>query len=247
MKIRVLTYNIHKGFSVGNWRFVLHEMREALREANADIVVMQEVQGEHERHSNRIDLWPEESQLEFLADRLWPHTAYGKNAVYQHGHHGNAILSRFPMIEWENINVSARVDASRSLLHGVIEPVAGTRVHIICVHLGLFERERSEQMRILTDRIESHVPHNEALVIAGDFNDWRGHCDRYLQRTAEVMEVFEYLTGQHAASFPSRFPLLRVDRIYCRGLNIELGRRLDGYHWRRLSDHVPLYAQLALL
>ena len=238
--MKLITYNMHKGFGVGNRRLVLHDMREALRAANADIVCLQELQGEHHHHRNNHRHWPEEEQLEFLADSLWPHTAYGKNAVYQHGHHGNAILSRQPFSDWENINVSHRANASRSLLHGVIESTDGQRLHIICVHLGLFERERRRQIRQLSDRIESHVPHHEALLIAGDFNDWRQRCDRYLRQHSEVEEVFEAHLGKVAPSFPAWYPLLKVDRVYARGVSVKAVKRLTGQPWRGLSDHIPL-------
>ena len=91
--IKILTYNIHKGFNASNRRFVLHEMKDALREINADIVFLQEIQGEHRHKQNRISDWPDTSQFEFLADQVWQHHAYGKNAIYKSGHHGNAILS----------------------------------------------------------------------------------------------------------------------------------------------------------
>ena len=113
--IKILTYNIHKGFNASNRRFVLHEMKDALREINADIVFLQEIQGEHRHKQNRISDWPDTSQFEFLADQVWQHHAYGKNAIYKSGHHGNAILSKYPFVEWENINVSLMKNASRSL------------------------------------------------------------------------------------------------------------------------------------
>ncbi len=112
--LRVLTYNIHKGFNVGNRRFVLHQIREALIAADADLLFLQEMQGEHQRHEKKILDWPVLSQLEFIADNTWPFHAYGKNAIYNAGHHGNAILSKFPFEHWENINVSPFPWASRS-------------------------------------------------------------------------------------------------------------------------------------
>ena len=45
------------------------------------------------------------TQFEFLADSIWSHYAYGKNAIYQHGHHGNAILSELPFAISNNVDV----------------------------------------------------------------------------------------------------------------------------------------------
>ena len=116
-ELSVLTYNMHKGFSGdGRRNFVLPRMREALAASAADVVFLQEAQGEHRQHAVRVEQWPAASQFEFIADSLWPHHAYGKNALYDHGHHGNAILSCYPLLEWENVDVSPYpFAASRSL------------------------------------------------------------------------------------------------------------------------------------
>src|SRR5438132_888733 len=105
-KLRVLSYNIHKGFSSGRGKFVLNRIREALRTVHPDLVFLQEVLGHHELHSQKVENWPDQPQFEYLADQLWPHFAYGKNAVYTYGHHGNAILSKYPFSFYENIDIS---------------------------------------------------------------------------------------------------------------------------------------------
>jgi hypothetical protein len=59
-------------------------------------------------------------QHEFIADSVWHEVAYGKNAVSHHGHHGNAVLSRYPIIAHENLDISAHAFESRGLLHCTI-------------------------------------------------------------------------------------------------------------------------------
>ena len=242
--LKILTYNIHKGFSIGNARFILHEIRDALQHISADIVFLQEIQGAHHKKQQQIDNWPDAAQFEFLADEVWPHHAYGKNAIYKAGHHGNAILSKHPFQQWENINVSNRSYASRSLLHGAIDiPGSNKRLHVICVHLGLFEAERETQLNVLSHRIDSHVPHDEPLIIAGDFNDiWR-RAEHHMKSDLGLTEVFKDMTGHHARSFPAWFPMMHTDRIYYRGLNPINCQRLTERPWRRLSDHIPLTAE----
>ncbi len=246
--IKVLTYNIHKGFSTSNLRFILHDIKESLHHVNADVVFLQEIHGERTISQNRFDDWPNNKQFEFLADEVWPHHAYGKNAIYRSGHHGNAILSKYPFIKWENIDVSIMRSASRSLLHGTIQiPGIEQKIHIICVHLGLFERERESQLATLAKRIGSHVPADEPLIIAGDFNDWRGRAERHLHHDLGVKEVFKSADGSHARTFPAILPLLSMDRIYFRGLDVISGKRLHGQPWNRMSDHTPLLAEFKLL
>jgi len=245
--IKVLTYNIHKGFSTSNRHFILHDIKKSLRLVDADVLFLQEIHGERTITNNRFDDWPNNRQFEFLADEVWPHHAYGKNAIYRSGHHGNAILSKYPFIKWENIDVSFMRSASRSLLHGVIQ-VPGTEqsIHIICVHFGLFGRERAAQLSTLARRIGSHVPLDEPLIIAGDFNDWRGRAESYLHQDLGVQEVFKSTHGSYARTFPALLPLLSMDRIYYRGLDVVYCQHLHDHPWDHLSDHIPLLAEFKL-
>lgn len=247
ISLKVLTYNIHKGFSATNLRFILHEIKNFLRHIDADIVFLQEVHGERRISNQRFDNWPNTQQFEFLADQVWHHYAYGKNAIYNSGHHGNAILSKYPIIEWDNINVSMLRSASRSLLHGVISiPETNQKIHIICIHFGLFGHERKRQLSALVKRISTHVSASEPLIIAGDFNDWREQAEHYLHRDLGVKEVFKITRGAYARTFPAWMPVLSMDRIYYRGLDIIDCNRLHGQPWHRLSDHIPLLAEFRL-
>jgi len=245
---KVLTYNIHKGFSTSNLRFILHDIKDSLRKVNADIVFLQEIHGEKTISNNRFDDWPNNRQFEFLADQVWHHHAYGKNAIYRSGHHGNAILSKYPFIRWENIDVSFMRSASRSLLHGTIQiPGSKQSIHIICVHLGLFGRERDRQLSTLAKRINSHIPAEDPLIIAGDFNDWLGKAEKHLHHDLGVKEVFKTSCGSYARTFPAALPVLSMDRIYYRGLEVVTYQCLHGQPWSRLSDHTPLLAEFKLI
>ena len=241
--LRVLTYNIHKGFNMSNQRFILHQIREALIHADADLLFLQEMQGKHDRHEKNVAHWPDQSQIEFIAEGVWPHFAYGKNAIYNAGHHGNAILSKHPFESWENINVSPFPWASRSLLHGLIRmPGSDQDVHIVCIHFGLMGKERRSQIVTLCDRIDSHVPHDAPLIVAGDFNDWLGQAGRLFLNRLGLHEVFRETHGRYARTFPAWFPILQMDRIYFRGLIPVSCDRLAHSPWDMLSDHAPLAA-----
>src|SRR5258708_17107281 len=141
VNLHVSTYNIHKGFSQFNRRMMIHELRDHLRLLDADIIFLQEVLGQHRRHAARFEDWPDEPQYEFLAHHVWNDYAYGRNAVYDHGHHGNAVLSRYPIRSAENEDVSFHKRESRGLLHCENEvPSAAEALHCICVHLTLTYR-----------------------------------------------------------------------------------------------------------
>lgn len=242
--LRIATFNIHKGLTSFNARLVLHEQRELIRRMQADIVFLQEVQGEHARHRPLFH----GLQHEFLADSVWHDYAYGKNAVYPAGHHGNALLSKYPIVKWENEDISAHATEKRGMLHCEIEiPGWDQRLHCICTHLGLLNHWRRRQLMALRDRIESLVPHNAPLIIAGDFNDWRLHAGRVLVESLQVKEVFEHAAGKPARSFPSMLPLLRLDRIYIRGFTVQQAQVHAGAAFARISDHAALSAVMTRL
>ncbi len=185
---KVLTVNVHKGFTTFNRRFMLHELREAVRGVAADLVFLQEVQGSHQRHAQRVANFPQVPHYEFLADTIWSQYAYGRNAVYDNGDHGNALLSKFPITHYENHDISIRGPERRGMLHCVLQPP------------GLI----------------NGFPADEPVVLAGDFNDWRHRAHAVLQREAGLQEVFVHAFGRAVRTFPASMPLLALDRIYVR-------------------------------
>ena len=245
MALRICSYNIHKGFSQFNRRMVVHELRDRLRSLDADLVFLQEVQGLHLRHPARHPDWPALPQHEFLAEDAWQQTAYGGNAIHDHGHHGNAILSHHAILSQANQDVSDHRFESRGLLHCEVK-IAGIErpVHCVCVHLGLTAGSRRRQMAAIVARLDQLAPDGAPLIIAGDFNDWRNHADDQLIGPLGLSEVFTTLRGRPARSFPSTLPVLRLDRIYVRGFAIDKAEVHYGPPWSRISDHAALTAHL---
>lgn len=243
--LNVASYNIHKGLSFFNRRMVVHELRDRLKSLNADVVFLQEVQGLHAQRADQFSGWPDLPQHEFIAAGIWTDYAYGKNAVYDQGHHGNAILSRYPIRRWENVDISAHVFESRGLLHCEMEaPNLDQPLHAICLHLALNETGRRKQLERISRHIRELVPDGAPLIVAGDFNDWRQRAPRYLADELGLTEAFETYQGHNALSFPAALPLFALDRIYVRGFEVASARVLHGSSWRKLSDHAALTAQL---
>jgi endonuclease/exonuclease/phosphatase family metal-dependent hydrolase len=244
---RVMTVNVHKGFSFLRRRFILHELRDAVRSVGAEVVFLQEVQGTHARHSSRVTDWPTAPQYEFLADSIWPQFAYGRNAVYPHGHHGNAVLSKFPIIHYENHDVTVRGPEARGLLHCVLRAPGRSRpIHAVCVHLGLRESHRRRQLELLCRMVCDGIPAEDPLLVAGDFNDWRRTAHPVLERCAGLHEVFVHAYGRAARTFPARWPALALDRIYVRNAQVHSPMVLPRRPWSHLSDHAPLAAEISL-
>jgi endonuclease/exonuclease/phosphatase family metal-dependent hydrolase len=263
MKLRIATYNIHKGVSSLRSMPRIHALKQALASMEADVLFLQEVQGRHDKYAMRhAALWPDQAQHQFLAGES--HQAvYGMNAVYDHGHHGNALLSRYPVLSSTNRDVSDHAFESRGILHCVVQTPKDD-IHCYVIHLGLFARSRRRQIEALIEAVESSSPPDAPLIIAGDFNDWTNQLSDSLRNHLGVTEVFDQnipargfgaylrtLSGRGpksapARTFPAALPWLRLDRIYVRGFHIESAQVLHGALWAKLSDHAPIVASLAL-
>ncbi len=244
MTIKVLTYNIHKGFNMTGSEFTLHEIKRAINEINADIVLLQEVVGNNERNRQKISNWPQHpTQCEFLAEGNWPHFQYGKNATYPGRDHGNAILSKYPIIESENINISTNRWEQRGLLHCTIQLPTEKSLHIFNVHLNLLEGGRKLQFNKIKQRISSHVHDQSPILIGGDMNDWTQNLHQDFISLSDFSESHAHVNQKLSSSFPSFFPTLTLDRLYFRHLSILSSTTLREFPWKNLSDHLPMLVE----
>ena len=245
--LRILSLNIHKGFTCLNKRFVLPQLREAIQSTSADIVFLQEVIGENIIMANKFANWPSDPHYKFLANPTWSEHAYGKNAIYPHGHHGNAILSAYPIIHSHKIDISTNRFEQRGFLYCAIEvenyPLP---LHCICVHLGLFAKSRKKQISILEMYISEAIGNTDPLIIAGDFNEWRKEKNSTFCSSLGLQEIFLATQKKTPHSFPSWLPMLALDRIYLRGFNIINSKAYSKGIWSKLSDHIALFTEVNL-
>ncbi len=246
--LRVATYNIHKGVrGVGpRKRLEIHNLGLAVEALDADLVFLQEVRLFHHRESRRFDRtsfgWPAQGQAEFLAPEGYD-VAYRTNAVTRHGEHGNALLSRWPLGDVGHHDVSDHRFEQRGLLH---VPVAwnGCTVHAVVVHLGLVHASRVRQVQRLAEFIDSEVPAGAMLVVAGDFNDWGEKLDGPMADLGLARATAPEGRRAQQVTFPSLAPMFALDRFYLRGLACRTTMVPRGLAWARMSDHLPLVAEL---
>jgi endonuclease/exonuclease/phosphatase family metal-dependent hydrolase len=236
-RLRVATYNIHKGVrGMGPaQRLEIHNLGLAVEQFDADIVCLQEVRRFHRRHSHRFDRWPSEPQADYLAPPGY-HAVYRTNAFTRHGEHGNALLSRWPVLTHQHEDVSDHRLEQRGLLHVVVS-CQERPVHVIVVHLGLLAGSRRRQVEQLKRFIDREVPWGEPLLVAGDFNDWGGGLGPALG-----LAGLDSGPDQPVPTFPSRLPMVQLDYIYARGLQHQHSFTPHGPAWGRFSDHLPLIA-----
>lgn len=267
--LRVATYNIHKGVSgMGlRKRLEIHNLGLAVEALDADLVFLQEVRlfnhQEARRFARSPQGWPQGGQADYLAPEGYE-AAYRTNAVTRQGEHGNALLSRWPLGDVGHRDVSDHRFEQRGLLH---VPVSwnGMRVHAVVVHLGLVHASRVRQVQRLAQYIQSTVPEDELLVVAGDFNDWGEKLDGPMADLGLTRAFTPLQSAQdqpdrpsawpaqalvrarlQQATFPSLAPVFALDRFYLRGLVCTTTLVPRGMAWARMSDHLPLVAELQL-
>jgi endonuclease/exonuclease/phosphatase family metal-dependent hydrolase len=247
--LKVATYNIHKGVQgLGpTRRLEIHNLGLAIEQLDADIVCLQEVRKVHRREEKYFKHWPELPQAEFLAPPGYE-AVYRTNAVTRHGEHGNALLSRWPVISHRHEDISDHRFEQRGLLHVEVQvgdaraahssQTAPITVHVIVVHLGLIPASRVRQVTQLHKYIAREVPEDTPLLVAGDFNDWGTRITRMMQRES----LHEWQTDAQP-TYPSRLPMVQLDHVYARGLR-PVGQMVPrGKIWQRMSDHLPLLAK----
>ncbi len=251
MKLKILSYNIHKGFDWRNQNYFLHEMKDFIRSSHADIVFLQEVVGKNEKYKERGYI---DEQFEFLAEEIWPHYSYGHNAVYDHGHHGNLILSKFPIEQFDNIDLSTNRFEKRGLLLCKIQlPEERSKVpyfYAACSHLNLLHGGRLLQYEKIKEEVRNRIGDDVPFIIAGDFNDWNKKCAHVFEDDLQMQEVHKTLHGTFARTFPAAFPMLTLDRIYVRNAQVKkvkiLGPTQQETMLKHLSDHLPYYCEVDL-
>ena len=239
--LRVATYNIHKGVQgIGpRQRLEIHNLGHAVEQLDADVICLQEVRKVHRGHARRFPHWPDLAQADFLAP-LGYEAVYRTNAVTRHGEHGNALLSRWPVVNHQHEDMSDHRFEQRGLLHVEVQ-IGKTMVHVVVVHLGLIRASRVRQVVQLLQFIEREVPAGAPLVVAGDFNDWGTH----VQTTLAAVQLVAY-KNHRTPTFPSRLPVVQLDYVFARGLTPVAVHVPRGRIWWRMSDHLPLIAEFAL-
>jgi len=246
-RFRVCTYNIHKGLSPFNLRAILSSLKTFLHSTNSQIVMLQEVIGSHTRFRARHGSSFIEKQFEFLADTVWSQYAYGKNAVYPSGDHGNALLSKYEIKEHHNYPISVRAREKRGLLYSKLLINNEKILHCFNTHLNLRSGDRKMQIKHISEIVNSLCDKGDSLILAGDFNDWRNELSPIIKSELNLDDTRLYFQENKFATFPSTYPLLSLDRIYFRGLKLHSSEVLKPASKFLGSDHLPLIADFEVI
>ena len=245
MQFRLLTYNIHTCIGGVDRRYDPERIRGTIAHYEPDLVLLQEVD-QFARRSNH------DRQVDVLGDMLGlRHRTYCPHVTVRGGgEYGNAILSRFPLTETSNIDLTIASRKRRSVLHARYRVRLGARgkhtrtVHIFNLHLGLSGGERKIQLqRFLQSHPFNGFDHRTPVIVAGDFNDVWGTLGRSLLEPAGFRGMHERLR-----TFPAYAPLRALDAVYVKGevemLKVQRARISVA---RAASDHLPLIADLQII
>jgi len=239
VKLRLVTYNIHKCVGGVDRRYRPGRISEVIGHYAPDVVLLQEVsRGTREK--------PDEAQVELLGEELGlRHRVWYPNHRFRDGRtYGNAILSRYPLTDSVNIDLTMPLRKRRSVLHGRCRVRMHARhvrtVHVFNLHLGLSQIERKAQLRrfLASDPFRGFHPRTP-VIVAGDFNDVWGTLGRFLEPYG-----FRGATPP-IRTFPAWAPVRALDAVFVRGdvhLDTLSGSRLALA--RHASDHLPLIADL---
>lgn len=234
--IRVATYNIHKGIGGLDRRYRPERIAEALAAVDADVLLLQEVDDgcARSRHDRQVDWLGEALRL--------PHRAWAANvAVRGGGHYGNAILARWPLAPWVNLDLTIGRRKRRSALMAHLRLPHGGHLTIGCVHLGLAQAEREAQLgRLLGAGELAQLAPDTPAVLGGDLNDVYGRLGAHLAPAG-------FTTLPTPSTFPAWAPMRALDGIYARGrAELRTLARGEAALDKRASDHRLLVADVAI-
>ncbi len=242
MRLRIVSYNVHKCIGGLDRRYDPVRIATTLAHHQPDVVLLQEVDALAKRSNH-------DRQVDVLGDALGlRHRAYfGNVRLRAGGEYGNAVLSRFPIVNAQNIDLTVSVKKKRGVLHAKLRvrlPSGHLRtLHLYDLHLGLSGLERKIQIRrFLASHPFATLDHRAPIVLGGDFNDVWGTLGPQLLVPAGFRG-----TTKAAATFPAYAPVRALDAIYVRGavrlLHVERSRFTLA---RQASDHLPLVAEVQL-
>jgi endonuclease/exonuclease/phosphatase family metal-dependent hydrolase len=229
--MRIVTYNIHKGRGMDG-RTSIKRIAAVLGELDADIVALQEIFSACDSH---------EGQVEALASALGLKPVFGCTRHHRERPYGNAILTRWPILKWKEMDISWQHRERRGCIRADLHTPNGA-LHIFNIHMGTSYFERRHQVRSLLSSRQLHEDLSGPRVLVGDFNEWiKGLTTRMLSEKFESLNLELHIRKRR--SYPGLLPMMHLDHIYFeRPLRVEKAELVRTRLSRIASDHLPLTA-----
>ncbi len=242
MKLRILTYNIHRAIGLDR-RFKPERVEQIIRDHHPDIVMLQEVD-EGVPRSRELAM-----AKEIAANLNYPYFAMGHNVSLRKGYYGNATLSLYPIVRERNIDLTIDNKKRRGCQHTTIQiprPDAPPQMlEVFNLHLGLSAQERQKQTsRLMHCKEFVSLDADMPCILAGDFNDWLSRLRALIIEGMDMKCATDVVTDKGVRSmktYPSFSPRGGLDRVYYRGkLKLLSAEKCRHQVAKVASDHLPL-------
>ena len=234
--LRIATYNIHKCVGMDR-RYSPERIVDVLREVDADVVALQEVVA-HSGSRSR------DHQAEFIAAKLGMEYRMGENRKINGGEYGNVTLSRLPIREHHNHDITVSNFEPRGCLHSNIVVNGGDPLHFINVHMGTSYFERRRQVhKMLAGHVIGHPGLVGRRIVAGDFNEWiNGMTTRLFKSNFNSIDAKTHLGRRR--TFPGILPVVHLDNVYFDdAFKLKSARLHRSKKALVASDHLPIVAE----
>ena len=230
MPYRIVSYNLHGGKG-NDWKIDYQRILLLLKELNADVVFLQEVDSQHIKMSDN-------EFTTFLKANFFTHIIEAPTRKTPLGWFGNAILSRYPLERSSIIDTSESGFESRNMIETYCQFPEG-KVHLVNTHKGLNSLERKKQIKKLHTLLSTNQ--KTPIIVGGDINEWSFF-------TRALDELNTYLSSVPLqASFPSFLPLFKLDRFWIRPFNMKVHSKVVRNKKTRIySDHCPILLDFEL-
>ncbi len=242
---RVMTYNVHSCVGVDR-KVDVGRIAAVIAQCKPDIVALQELDVGRPRTGG-------EDQAHAIASRLG--MAYHFHPAFNiaEERYGDALLTALPM---RLVKVGALPKLAgaprleqRGALWAQIETEDGP-LQVVNTHLGLVPLEQKGQIAALLGK--EWLGHPDCVaptLFLGDLNATPRYA-AYAQCAARMRDARRLVRdgqGRNAPTFPSRFPMLRIDHVFVSdGIEVLDLFTPDGPLARAASDHLPLVADIRL-
>ena len=220
--LRIASYNVHSCRGTDG-RKDAARVAQVIEELGCDTIGLQEV----------------DYRLDYIGQKLGMQAIPGLTLARHDGPFGNALLTRRKVLDVRRLGFTYSRREPRNALDVDLE-VNGETVRVIVTHLGLWPAERRYQVKKILEMIRA-TPSYERVIVLGDINEWLP-----LGRPLRWMNA---LFGRCPAerSFPSRWPLVALDRVWVRPRHALLALKAHRTPLAELaSDHLPVKALIAL-
>ncbi|SIQ96919.1 Metal-dependent hydrolase, endonuclease/exonuclease/phosphatase family [Rhizobium sp. RU20A] len=238
-RLTIVTYNIHSCFGTDR-RLDPRRIADTIAMTGADIIALQEVDVERLR-SGGLD------QSRIIAEHLRMQAHFHPALHVENERYGDALLTAFPTRLIKAGPLPARGEA-RGALWVEVDVGGGQVLQVINTHLGLRGSDRMKQVETLLgpDWIGPAHRAEGPLILAGDFNS-PPRSAPYRALAARLTDLPRAVHARPDATFPARFPLLRIDHIFgSKGIRTVAAEVIKRPPARRASDHLPLSVTIEL-